>query len=332
MSFYYPYNTTLVLVSSNFAFTLLLQVCLPAVGVVGIVGNLLAILILLRPEMKSTFHHTLITLAVVDTLLVIILIVDCQRPDLNLDNQIFIMFFPYCWNPAKNILMTFETFLIMSITTERYLAIRKPLVHRFSRSRLSSSIHLAAYILPPLLLSVLLNLPKFLELRLIWLEVEDETTGATVHLLDYNVTSLRLDPDYILYYTQWTRLVTTGLLPFAYLLLVNLALVRKIQEQGRCRHSSSTGEEDEGDRYLTTLNPLSRSQSSKKSVVSIRVNRKSNNERLKPSNSNKSSGTSILIAIVLIYLSCNVPRLVLNLTEHLLEVNLKLSVNLFCPG
>ena len=31
-----------------------------------------------RPEMKSTFHHTLITLAVVDILFVIVLIIDTQ--------------------------------------------------------------------------------------------------------------------------------------------------------------------------------------------------------------------------------------------------------------
>ena len=33
---------------------------------------------LLRPEMKSTFHHTLITLAVVDILFVITLMIDTQ--------------------------------------------------------------------------------------------------------------------------------------------------------------------------------------------------------------------------------------------------------------
>ena len=56
-----------------------------------------------------------------------------QRFDLNLNNQLFIMLFPYVWNPAKNILMTFETFLMMSITTERYLAIKNPLEYRLGK-------------------------------------------------------------------------------------------------------------------------------------------------------------------------------------------------------
>ena len=45
----------------------------------------------------------------------------------------FIMLFPYMWNPFKNILMTFETFLMMSITTERYLAIKNPLEYRLGK-------------------------------------------------------------------------------------------------------------------------------------------------------------------------------------------------------
>ena len=144
-----------------------------------------AILILLRPEMKSTFHHTLIALAIVDILFLLTLIIDSQvtliihsqvtsqnsKPrikfkipcteilnlnpccfrypsssgayadkistlqisqnlDLDLRNQTFIFLFPYVWNPFKNILMTFETFLMMSITTERYLATRSPLQYR----------------------------------------------------------------------------------------------------------------------------------------------------------------------------------------------------------
>ena len=57
---------------------LLAQVLMPLVGVVGVLGNLGAILILMRPEMKSTFHHSLITLAIVDIIFVITLIVDTQ--------------------------------------------------------------------------------------------------------------------------------------------------------------------------------------------------------------------------------------------------------------
>ena len=88
--------------------------------------------------MKSNFHHTLITLAIVDIIFLAVIIVDTQRFDLDLENQLFIMLFPYVWNPLKNILMSFEAFLMMSISTERCLAIRRPLKYR-KRSTLKST-------------------------------------------------------------------------------------------------------------------------------------------------------------------------------------------------
>ena len=80
--------------------------------------------------MKSTFHHSLITLACVDILLVVTLMINSQNLQADLKNQTFILLFPYVWNPFQNILMTFETFLMMSISTERYLAISSPLAYR----------------------------------------------------------------------------------------------------------------------------------------------------------------------------------------------------------
>ena len=41
--------------------------------------------------------------------------------------------------------------------------------------------------------------------------------GEIVTYTDYTVTSLRMHPDYILYYTMWTRLLITGIFPFAML-------------------------------------------------------------------------------------------------------------------
>ena len=51
---------------------------MPVVGLVGVLGNLGAILILMRPEMRSTFHHSLLALAFVDVIFVVTLIVDTQ--------------------------------------------------------------------------------------------------------------------------------------------------------------------------------------------------------------------------------------------------------------
>ena len=46
------------------------RVSLPMVGVVGLAGNVAAIVIICRKDRRSTFHHSLITLALIDILFV----------------------------------------------------------------------------------------------------------------------------------------------------------------------------------------------------------------------------------------------------------------------
>ena len=49
---------------------------MPVVGMV--LANFGAILILMRPEMRSTFHHSLLTISIDDVIFVVTLIVDTQ--------------------------------------------------------------------------------------------------------------------------------------------------------------------------------------------------------------------------------------------------------------
>ena len=49
-------------------------------------------------------------------------------------------------------------------------------------------------------------------------------------LYDYNITALRLHPDYILYYTHWTRLLATGIIPLLYLLMGNVLIAQTLRK------------------------------------------------------------------------------------------------------
>jgi hypothetical protein len=53
--------------------------------------------------------------------------------------------------------------------------------------------HLLTYVLPGLLLAMLLNIPKFLEVELVTRTSAND--GFHVPTVDYQATSLRLDPD-----------------------------------------------------------------------------------------------------------------------------------------
>ena len=82
------------------------------------------------------FFLTFVTVIRKEKLQIKIFSSSTQNLDLDLKNQTFILLFPYVWNPSKNILMTFETFLMMSITTERYLATRNPLEYRVGQVKI----------------------------------------------------------------------------------------------------------------------------------------------------------------------------------------------------
>ena len=56
---------------------------------------------------------------------------------------------------------------MMSISTERLMAIFKPLQFRTSKLSTSPGVHFLVFILPPLLIAIILNIPKFLEIEFV---------------------------------------------------------------------------------------------------------------------------------------------------------------------
>ena len=116
--------------------------------------------------------------------------------------------------------MSWEAFLIMSIATERFLVVCQPLLYRRHRLRFSSFIHLLTFILPGLLCAIVINIPKFFEAELVFEE----------NSIDFQATALRLDEDYIYYYTHWTRLLATGVVPTLYLVCMNTIIIVKIRK------------------------------------------------------------------------------------------------------
>ena len=61
------------------------------------------------------------------------------------------------------------------------------------------------------------NIPKFMEAEILY-ESQPNSTEFEPYL---EVTPLRKDPDYAIYYNNWTRLVVLGIIPFAMLVYFN---------------------------------------------------------------------------------------------------------------
>ena len=155
--------------------------------------------------MKSSFNVLLTILALLDTMFLVMCIWDysCMKV-WGLHLTAYVYLFPYLWYPCKNIILSWTTFLIMAISTERFLAVCRPHVYRSLEASQSPKTRTLSYFVPSLLLSVFLNLPKFLEANLVKVEVHDDNMEV-VEIVDYDASELRRDADYIYFYVHWTR-------------------------------------------------------------------------------------------------------------------------------
>jgi hypothetical protein len=145
----------------------------------------------------------------------------------------------------RTILISMEAYLMMSIATERFLAVYKPIHYRTFIVCFSSRVHILVYILPPIMFSVLVNIPRYFETEFKQLNVTD-SENKTHEALGIKLTSLRSDPEFIYYYTHWTRLIMTGVIPMIYLAVINILIFMVIRYQNKSRRVSNTSEEEMG--------------------------------------------------------------------------------------
>ena len=155
--------------------------------------------------MRSNFNQLLVGLAVLDIAYVLACIWDFSFVKVfHFHPTAYTYIFPYIWYPMKNILMSWTTFLTIGLATERYLAVCRPIFYRSLEVTYSSRVRVMTYFLPSMICSILLNIPKFMEARLVTV-LEKVGSNETKEVVTYNVTSLRLDPNYMYYYIHWTR-------------------------------------------------------------------------------------------------------------------------------
>ena len=305
----------------NFA---LQNVAIPVFSILGIIGNILAIIVFRNPRMKSTFNQSLAALAYCDTLFLALVLADSTEHFLL---PFYVLIFPYFLNPMKNILLNCETFLIMSISTERFLAVCHPLLYRGHRLRQSCRVHLLTYILPPVLVATLLNIPKFWEMEFVMNNQTDTHRNVTQEVLDFDLAPLKLDPTYIFFYTICTKVVFTGVIPIIYLIILNIFIAISIRKSTKFSPKASVNSKcsarfsQKGSLYSkhSTKFSTKRSVNSEQHVENINQKlplRLSLKITRKNSKSFTHKAFRMLVAIVVIYIICNIPRLLLNILDY----------------
>jgi len=200
-------------------------------GLLGLLGNVMSIIILSRPQMKSSVNCLLIGLASFDTILIFTSILMFGLPavytytDLYLVAFFMLKVFPYITPVVYAVGMIAQTgsvYLTLAVSMERYVAVCQPLKARslctFGRSR--------RVVIGLGLFAVLYNLPRFFEVR----TTTAYYTDLGVNVTDVGPTPLRNNPAYVSVYMTWLYLVVMYFLPFVGLTGFNLFIYKQVRQ------------------------------------------------------------------------------------------------------
>jgi hypothetical protein len=103
------------------------------VGSAGFVGNLLALIVLSRPQLRDVFHQLLFALACFDILFIVFGGISYTFRAFLVSTDIYTYIFPYLVHPVSHIAMAGTIFMTLAISIERYLGLCHPLLPPHSR-------------------------------------------------------------------------------------------------------------------------------------------------------------------------------------------------------
>uniref|UniRef100_A0A2S2NHQ1 FMRFamide receptor n=1 Tax=Schizaphis graminum TaxID=13262 RepID=A0A2S2NHQ1_SCHGA len=202
-------------------------VLLNVIGVFGILGNVISMVILSRPQMKSSINYLLIGLARCDTVLIITSMLLFGLPVVypatghlfNYYFKVYPLIAPVVY-PIAMISQTVSVYLTLTVTLERFVAVCHPLRARslctYGRAR--------AYVVATIAFAVLYNVTRFLEVTV----QKCMHTGSNQYVYQVYPSDLRNDRDYISIYIHWMYLLIMYFIPFGSLAVLNAAIYRQI--------------------------------------------------------------------------------------------------------
>jgi hypothetical protein len=227
-----------------------------AVGLCGIVGNLVSVAIFARKETRNCFSDILIALNLCDSLHIVLAILENLRNNLEDSYPAFLLhLFPHFHYPVYRITMCCSVFLVMASAVERYLAVCRPHHFRIIQHRPWRSL---SYILPCLAAAVLMNVPRFWDTEVAlkcWdfshcgCEFESWMRGSEEYL---RPTQFRANTDYAVYF-PWLWDSVTGYIPFVVLTYLNLSIfaaLRRLRENLATRERARAGGQLQGGEIL----------------------------------------------------------------------------------
>lgn len=202
------------------------------IGLFGIFGNTISMIILSRPQMKSSINYLLIGLARCDTVLIIIAVLIYGLPAIYtytgaLFDYKFIVYpktIRYLY-PLACIAQFVTVYLTLTVTLERYIAVCHPLKARSFCTYGRAQVAVAVIVI----VAFIYNLPKFWEIKVY--NERHWKYNITVYCVD--ATELRSNEFYVTLYIHWMYFFVYYMFPFIMLVIFNTAIYRRVRKANR---------------------------------------------------------------------------------------------------
>ena len=119
-------------------------------------------------------------------------------------------------------------YMTVALTVERYLAVCKPFLFRNLNLKNSAILRLTLYLLPVIVISIAVNVPKFLEM----------TVSLENNTIEGEYSELTKQPNYLLYYTISELIhptLTTGIAPMLGLAFMSTSILITVRRSNLMR-------------------------------------------------------------------------------------------------
>lgn len=205
-------------------------ILLNLIGILGILGNIISMIILSRPQMRCSINCLLIGLARIDTVLIITSILLFGLPGIypytgllfNYYYKVLPHIVPVLY-PLAMMVQTASAYLTLTVSLERFVAVCHPLRAR----SLCTCGRARIYVLGIIIFSLLYNLPRLWEATIKSEHYEDGNINVTIYCA--RPTELRYGNEiYLTVYVHWCYLIFLYLIPFVSLAVLNAAIYRQV--------------------------------------------------------------------------------------------------------
>lgn len=219
-------------------------IILTFLGILGIFGNVISLIILSRPEMRSSVNCGLQGLAFFDTIVLISSVTMLGLHKLGYRIAIFYKYtfemFPFVVMlayPIGLIAQTGSVWTTVGVTVERYVAVCHPLKARF----LCTYRRARAFNLLIGIFALCYNIPRFWEIDV--RQVLDPETNSSVYIAQ--ASEFRKNKLYYEVYYIWLYLFVMYFIPFLTLAVLNISIWKAVQHANKDRQRLTRREEKE---------------------------------------------------------------------------------------